>query len=205
MRIAILFVGSQLGLQLWRHVCGDDGRVAFVGEVQDVTDAVHLRKQGGFGIGNSKLDPHAPGTEPHFEFLKERVHTLSGARGNSDAARMVAELALDYLPIRYSVDLVENDDRLFPIGAEFGNRLLYREHLIPILGMADIDDVNEKIRELNLLQGGLERLDHRMGKFADETDRVSQQDLLPIRQNKLVGWSGRVSRKADLRRRLRLR
>ena len=80
MKIAVLFVESQLGFQLWRHVRGDDGRIAFVGEVQDVADAVHLRKQGGFGGGNSKIHAHAPGTEPHFEFLKERFHTLSGAR-----------------------------------------------------------------------------------------------------------------------------
>ena len=103
---------------------------------------------------------------------------------------MVAELALDYLPIRYSVDLVENNNRLFPVGAEFCDRLLYREHLIPILRMADIDDVNEKVGQLNLFQGRLERLDHRVRKFADEADRVRQQDLLPIRENKLSG--GRV-------------
>ena len=58
----------------------DDGGIAFVAKVENMPDAVDLRKECGFGVWNSKLDPHPPGTEADFQFLKKGIHSLSSAR-----------------------------------------------------------------------------------------------------------------------------
>ena len=58
----------------------NDGGIAFVAEVEDMADAMDLRKKRGFGVWNSKLDPHPPGTEADFQFLKKGIHSFSSAR-----------------------------------------------------------------------------------------------------------------------------
>ena len=58
----------------------DDHRIALVSDIKHMPDAVNLRKKRGFGVWNSKIDPHAPRTKADLHLLKKRIDALSGSR-----------------------------------------------------------------------------------------------------------------------------
>ena len=69
-------------------------------------------------------------------------------------------------------------------------------HLQVAVRVGRIDHVQDDVRVPGLLEGALKCLDQVMRKLPDESDRVRQQDLLPIRKCQVPGR--RVQRREEL-------
>ena len=122
-----------------------DGCIAFVTDIENVADTMNFGKERGFGIWNSKLDAHPPGGQAYLELLKEGIHALAGECGNRNTAGIAAKLAFDDLPFRKAIDLIERNHGLLPIGAELGQRFINGSHLLAVLRMAEIDDMDQEV------------------------------------------------------------
>src|SRR5439155_14499005 len=59
--------------------------------------------------------------------------------------------------------------------------------------MTKIDNMNEQIGFAHFFERGLERLDQRVRKFSQESDRIGEQDPLFVRQNEAT--RGRIKRR----------
>ena len=85
------------------------------------------------------------------------------------------------LPFSWSI-LLNTMMRGFFRRADFRQHGIDRGDLFLGLRMADVHDVQQQIRLHHFLQRRLERLDQAVRQFADETDRVREQNILVRRQ-----------------------
>ena len=90
------------------------------------------------------------------------------------------------------VDFVEDHQRRLFRRADFLQHGVDRCNLFLGLRMAHVHDVQQQIGLHHFFERGLERLDQSVRQFADETDRVGQQNILVRRQAQSA--RGRVER-----------
>ena len=100
-----------------------------------------------------------------FQFVKSTV--FLGWRG---------ERKLVVFLVSVGVNFIENDVNWFVAGAYFAERSFHHFHLFFEAWMRDVDDVYEYVGFPHFVEGTLECFDELGGKFADESDRVAQQE-----------------------------
>src|SRR5476649_1672918 len=86
------------------------------------------------------------------------------------------------------VDLVEDNQHLFRVGAEIGQDAHGGVVEFHHLGLRGVEDVDEEIGERGFFERGVERFDELMRQLTDETDGVGKEKRLLIRERSCAWW-----------------
>jgi len=154
---------------------------------EDLSEGVEACEQALFVERHGQFEFGADGFETGTEFVEEGVESFAGACGDGDDLVEETGPTIDGIPCGEPVDLVEDHEDGFLGGADLLEDGVDGADLFLGVGMADIDDVEEEIGFDDLFEGGFERLDQSVRKFADEADGVAEQDVLVGREAEAAG------------------
>ncbi len=174
-------------LQLGRDVGADDDLLILVANIEDVADAVNLRDEGGLAGGDAIGGAEPPCGKLCLELGEHGGEAEACASGDGDGIGGAAELGLDEVAIGEGVDFIKDCEHLLAVGIELADDGVDGVDLLLEIGVAEVNDVDEEVRLVDFLEGGLERLDDGVRELADEADCVGEEDFLVIWEEELAG------------------
>jgi len=131
-----------------------------------------------FGEGDSEVEFGTDGFEAGAQFGEQFIESFAGAGRDGYGALEEAVPALEGFAVGEEVDLVEHHEGRAFRSPDFGEDAMDGADLFLGVGMADVDDMEEEIGFDDFLEGGLEGFDEAVGKLADESDGVAEEDVL---------------------------
>jgi hypothetical protein len=169
-------VGLDEGFELGAQVRGDSGfeagDIAVVIAFDHLTDGVETRDDVGGVVWDCEFDEVTDRAQEIGEGFEERVEALACGGADSDAMRVIIEVALDEPWGLDAINFIEDGEGGFIGGADFLEDSADGGALVFDLGVTDVDDVNEEIGGDDFFESGFESLDELVRKFADEPDGI---------------------------------
>ena len=113
-----------------------------------------------------------------LEFLEPRAR--AGRHGHR--MRVAGQQGIAGDAVGQRVDLVERQERVLLLDAQFGEHAAHRADLLVDQRTGGIGDMEQQIGLPGLLERGAEARDQPVRQVADEADRVAQEHRSPARQ-----------------------